>query len=128
MSQEEKRVGFAIAKGIRLSPKRARSEAVKVVKCSLLKSLDHLFFTSSKSAKAIYKVVKSAASNLESKHGVRMSDMILNTLQVDEGRKLKRGKARNKGRTSPILKPTVHIKAVVIPVSESVLARTEEKE
>ncbi|MCK5787890.1 MAG: 50S ribosomal protein L22 [Chlamydiia bacterium] len=106
--------GVAVAKYVRISPKRSRAQARDITKMPVIKALNILSFQSTKHSRVFSKVIKSAVSNFESKSSVRIEDMALWILQVDEGPTLKRGRPRNKGRTSPILKPTAHIKVVVV--------------
>lgn len=113
MTKVESKLGVAITKYVRMSPKRARQEARKVVKVPATRAINSLSFVCSKTSTELMNTIRSAMANCEFKYGARQENMILHTLQIDEGPKLKRGRPRSKGRTSPILRPTVHIKAVI---------------
>ena len=64
-------------------------------------------------ARDVYKVIKSAASNAENNFELDINDLYVYRIHVDEGRTLKRYKARSHGRVAPRLRRSSHITAVV---------------
>lgn len=111
--QSDDRVGFAVTKYVRMSPKRSRLEASRIRRMKVNEVLGRLMLTCSKSARCIYKTVQSAVSNFEYKFSAKREDLRLWELRIDEGPRIKRSQTTGKGRSSPIIKPTVHITAIV---------------
>lgn len=104
----------AVAKNIRISPKKARPVADLVRDKSVTKAFNILENTHKKASEQIRKAIKSAASNLKQEDPAAQFDaMELKELRVDDGPTLKRFKPRAMGRASPINKRSSHITAVV---------------
>jgi large subunit ribosomal protein L22 len=78
-------------------------------------ALTILRFVPSPAARAVAKVIKSAASNAENNYEMVMSDLKVVEIHANEGRTLKRFRPQGRGRISPILKRSTHI---VVAVSE----------
>lgn len=104
----------AVAKNVRISPKKARPVANLVRDKSVTKAFNILENTHKKATEQIRKAIKSAASNLQQEDPAAQFDaMELKELRVDDGPTLKRFKPRAMGRASPINKRSSHITAVV---------------
>jgi large subunit ribosomal protein L22 len=104
----------AVAKNVRISPKKARPVADLVRDKSVTRAYDILENTHKKASEQIRKTIKSAASNLQQDDpAAQMDAMELKELRVDDGPTLKRFKPRAMGRASPINKRSSHITAVV---------------
>lgn len=104
----------AVAKNVRISPKKARPVADLVRDKSVTKAFNILENTHKKATEQIRKAIKSAASNLQQEDPAAQFDaMELKELRVDDGPTLKRFKPRAMGRASPINKRSSHITAVV---------------
>lgn len=99
----------AISKYVRLSPKRARLVADLVRGKNVPYAKAVLANTNTKASRLILKTLNSAIANAETQKNLRSENLVLKTLLVDEASKLKRFKSANKGRSSAILKPTVHL-------------------
>lgn len=108
----------AISRYVRLSPKRARLVADLVRGKQVSEARSILSFASTKASRAILKTLVSAAANAETQENVKADNLVLISIQIDEATKLKRASTANKGRSRPILKPTVHI-SIVVSVVES---------
>ena len=76
-------------------------------------ALGTLALLPSPSARALAKVIKSAASNAENNHQMVPADLRVVRLVVNQGSTLKRIRAQARGRVSPILRHTSHITAIV---------------
>jgi large subunit ribosomal protein L22 len=72
-----------------------------------------LRYHSSKSAKALRKVLISAVANAVENHGLDPETLKVSTITVDEGPRLKRIQARAMGRANRIIKKTSHITVIV---------------
>ncbi len=107
----------AIAKNIRVSPRKLRPLVNMVRGRSVAEALTLLKFTSTPKAKVIAKVVKSAAANAENNY--QMSpDLRIVRIFVDEAPIMKRHYPRARGRVNPILKRASHITVVVAEEEE----------
>lgn len=111
----------AIAKHVRISPKKANLVAGMVRRRNALEALDILKFTPKKGAKILYKVLHSAIANAQANFKQKKESLVIKEIVVTEGRTLKRSVPVSRGRVHPILKRTSHITVSVGPseVSES---------
>jgi large subunit ribosomal protein L22 len=107
----------AIAKNIRISPKKANLVAGLVRNTNALKALNILKFTPKKGAKILYKVLHSAIANAENNFKQDKDSLIVKEIVVTEGPTMKRSVPVSRGRVHPILKRTSHI-TVQVGVSE----------
>ena len=96
----------AILKGVRLSPQKARLVADMVRGKKVDNALNILNFCPKKGAEIIKKVVESAIANAEHNDSADIDELKIKTIYVDKGTILKRIRARAKGRTGKIMKPT----------------------
>ena len=99
----------AVAKFVRVSPRKARLVADHIRGRSVPEARAVLAFTSREAARAIEKVLHSAVSNAEANHGISEDHLFVKTAYVDGGPVLKRWRARARGRVNRILKRTCHI-------------------
>lgn len=99
----------AIARHVRISPKKANLVAGLVRKKNAMEALDILKFTPKKAAKVLYKVLHSAVANAENNFKQNKDSLIVKEIVVNEGRTLKRSVPISRGRVHPILKRTSHI-------------------
>lgn len=103
----------AIAKYVRVQPRKVRIIADEVRGSSATYVASQLRYHTSKSAHALHKVLISAMANAQENHGVSPDRLRISTITVDEGPRLKRMRARAMGRGARILKKTSHITVVV---------------
>ena len=103
----------AVAKYIRVSPRKARL----VVNLIRGKSIDEaeaiLRFTPNKAADPITKVLKSATANAENNLHLDREELIVKTAFVDEGPSMRRFKPRAQGRADRMLHRMCHITVAV---------------
>ena len=103
----------ATAKGVRVSPQKAR-RIVDVVRGKRAdEALAILNFIPSPTARTISRVVKSAVASAENNFQMTPSDLRIVNAFVDEGLRMKRIRFKGRGRVSPILKRLSHITIVV---------------
>jgi large subunit ribosomal protein L22 len=103
----------AVAKYVRVQPRKVRIIADEVRGKSAVHVAHLLRFHPSKSAKALRKVVISAIANAVENNQADADGLKISTIMVDEGPRMKRIQARAMGRANRILKKTSHITVVV---------------
>lgn len=103
----------AIAKTVRIAPRKARLVADLVRGKSVVDAIVILANTPKAASPIIDKVVKSAAANAINNHSMNEENLYIKEILVNEGPTLKRFRPRAKGSASPILKRTSHISVVV---------------
>lgn len=103
----------AVAKYIRVSPRKTRLVAENIKGKGVEDALNILRFTPKKPAKILSKVLYSAISNAEQMPGVDVDNLIVETVMVNEGPTWKRIQPRAMGRAYRIRKRTSHITIVV---------------
>jgi large subunit ribosomal protein L22 len=103
----------AVAKYIRVSPRKTRIVAENIKGKGVEDALNILRFTPKKAAKILSKVLYSAISNAEQMPGVDVDSLIVDTVMVNEGPTWKRIQPRAMGRAYRIRKRTSHITIVV---------------
>lgn len=102
----------AIAKFIRVSPRKARLVANNVNGRPVEDAMNILKFTPNKSADIIFKVMRSALANAE-QAGADVDSLVVKQVIVNEGPTWKRFMPRSQGRANTILKRTSHITVIL---------------
>ncbi len=107
----QKRTVQAVAKNVRISPRKARLVTDHIRGRSVPEARTILAFTQRHAAVEVEKVLRSAVANAESNPALLWNgdDLVVHAVFVDEGPTLKRWRARARGRTSRIMKRTCHI-------------------
>lgn len=103
----------AISKYIRISPLKARPVADTIRGMNVNQAKAQLEFSGLKAGRLLKKTLDSAVANMEMQTEVKREHMKVAEVRVDEGPRLKRAKARNKGGRSPILKRMSHFTVVI---------------
>ncbi|MFZ5590512.1 MAG: 50S ribosomal protein L22 [Bacillota bacterium] len=103
----------AIARYLRISPRKARQVIDLIRGKSVREALAILRYTPKKASAMISKVVKSAAANAENNHEMNRDNLYIAACYVDEGPTIKRYQARAMGRADILRKRTSHITVVV---------------
>ena len=109
----------AIARYVRVSPRKARVVVDLVRGKSVPQAQEILAFTNRGIAETVEKVLNSALANAENLHHVRPEALYVKECYVDEGPTLKRIRPRAKGSASRINKRMSHITVVVAPRKEA---------
>jgi large subunit ribosomal protein L22 len=99
----------AVAKWVRMSPRKARLVTDHIRGRSVPEARTVLAFTPRAAAREIEKVLRSAVANAEANHGLVGDNLVVSAAYVDEGPVMKRWRARARGRVARIRKPTCHI-------------------
>ena len=103
----------AVAKYVGVSPWKARRFSQAVEGKKVEEALALLKLSPSPTARAVAKVIKSAAANAENNFQMLPSELKVVKIFIDQGPSLKRFRAQARGRVSPILRRSSHITAVV---------------
>ena len=96
-----------------LSAQKGRLVADQIRGIPVERALQILAFSTKKAAFTMKKVLESAIANAEHNEGADIDELKVSRVMVDEGRTLKRYRARAKGRGNRILKRTSHITVMV---------------
>ena len=104
----------ASATHIRISPRKVRMVVDTVRGKSVSQALSILGFTRKKAALPVQKLLKSAVANAVEHGGINdVETLVIDRIMVDEGPTLKRYMPRARGRATPILKRTSHIRIIL---------------
>jgi large subunit ribosomal protein L22 len=124
--ETQERTVQAVAKNVRISPRKARLVTDHIRGRSVPEARTILAFTERHAATEVEKVLRSAVANAESNPALLWNgdELVVHAVFVDEGPTLKRWRARARGRTSRIMKRTCHITVVVAPSARQQLEGT----
>ncbi|MFA6800723.1 MAG: 50S ribosomal protein L22 [Acholeplasmataceae bacterium] len=103
----------AIAKTVRIAPRKARLVADLVRGKNIKEAQAILMFTPRAASPIILKVLNSATANAENNLNLNVDDLFVKEIYVNEGVRLKRLLPRAKGQGDIIKKRTSHITVVV---------------
>lgn len=103
----------AIARHIRMSPRKVRLVADLVRGLDVEKAAAQLKFIRKAAAKPVLKVLLSAVANAEHNHQLSSGELFVKSIRVDGGPMLKRWRARAFGRAASIRKRSSHISVVL---------------
>ena len=118
MAATERQEVQAVAKWVRMSPRKARLVTEHIRGRSVPEARTVLAFTPRAAAREIEKVLRSAVANAEANHNLVGDELIVSAAYVDEGPMMKRWRARARGRAARIRKPTCHITLKLIQPEE----------
>ena len=105
----------AIARYVRVSPRKARIVVDQVRGKDVIAAQEILAFNARAISEVVAKVVNSAAANAQDRFGLRPESLVIKAAYVDEGPTMKRFRPRAKGAASKIRKRTSHITVIVAP-------------
>ena len=109
----------AIARYVRVSPRKARVVVDLVRGKSVPRAREILAFTNRAIAETVEKTLNSAVANAENQYHVDGDSLYVKTCYVDEGPTMKRIRPRAKGSASRIRKRTSHITIIVATREEA---------
>lgn len=113
----------ALARGVRVQPRKVRIIAAEVRGKSATHAVHLLRYHSSKGARELRKVLMSAIANAQENNNLSPETLEIAAIVVDEGPRLKRLRARAMGRANRIIKKSSHITVVVKDVEPSALVK-----
>ncbi|MGQ9546002.1 MAG: 50S ribosomal protein L22 [Dehalococcoidia bacterium] len=108
----------AVAKDVGISPQKARLVIDMVRGKKVDEALAVLSFLPTPTAKAVAKVIKSAAANAENNFQMSPAQLRIADMFADQGHTLKRFRPQSRGRVSPILKRASNITVFVTEEEE----------
>jgi len=103
----------AYLKGTRLSPQKAGLVANEVRGKSVQDAMDFLIFNKQKGSAIIKKLLESAIANAENNDKADINLLVIKSIIVNQGMRLKRMKPRARGRADRIIKPSCHIEIIL---------------
>lgn len=103
----------AIAKGVRMSPRKVGVVASLVRGRTVADALTILQHTPRRSAVPVRKVIESAKANADNNHNVKPDSLKIVEISVTPGPRLKRYRPASHGRALPYQKRSSHIRVVV---------------
>jgi len=103
----------AIAKYVRIAPRKVRIVMDLIRGKEVADAFAILKFTPKRGATLIEKVLKSAVANAENNFDMDADKLFVSTCFVDQGPTIKRYHPRSRGQAFSILKHTSHITVVV---------------
>jgi large subunit ribosomal protein L22 len=103
----------AVAKFVRVSPRKARAVVDLIRGKSYPEALTILKFTPRRACALVEKVVRSAAANAKNNYDLDPQEMLVSEIYVDQGPTMKRILPRARGMADRIRKRTSHITVVL---------------
>ena len=103
----------AIAKGVRIAPRKARL-VIDLIRGKSVTEADNILNNMNKeAARLIRKVLTSATANATNNLGLDKNNLYVKEAYVNEGQTMKRARFGSRGHVDPIKKRTSHITIVV---------------
>jgi large subunit ribosomal protein L22 len=99
----------ALAKGVDQTPRKVSLVAALVRNRSIADALVILEHVPKRAALPVKKVIESARANAVNNHGLDSKSLVITTLSVTTGPRLRRYKPASRGRALPFEKKTSHI-------------------
>ena len=109
----------AIAKYVRMSPRKARLVANLIKGKDIQEAEAILRYTPNKAAKVIQKVLLSATANAENNLELDRENLVVKSALIDQGPSIKRIKPRAQGRADRMVHRTSHVTVVVAEREEA---------
>ena len=103
---------------LRIAPRKMRLLVDLIRGEKVQKAMTLLDFSIKKGSKPLKKVLEQAVANAENNFQLEKSLLYISKITIDEGPKLKRWRARARGRAARIEKKTSHISLVISEVKE----------
>lgn len=112
---------------MRVTPRKARLVAGEVKGKHAVLAIAQLRYHPSKGATLLRKVIESALANAVENHKRDPESLVVARINVDEGMRMKRIRARAQGRANRILKRTSHISVVLEEAEPFTIKRSNAK-
>lgn len=94
----------AIAKSVRISPRKVRLVADSIRNLSINDAFNTLQVTSKQASLPLAKTLKSAVSNAVNNANLNIDNLVIKTVMVNEGQVMKRFRPSTRGRIHPYKK------------------------
>ena len=102
----------AVKKYIKMSPQKIRVVVEMVKDLTPAQALEVLPHLGKRAADPLAETIKSAVHNAKVK-GISEADLVFKEIQINEGPRLKRGRAGARGRWKPYIRKMSHIRVVL---------------
>lgn len=119
MAEAQKYTVRAVAKGVDIAPRKVAIVASLVRGRNVADALVILEHTTRRSARPIAKVIASAQANATNNHGLDAKSLVISTLNVTTGPRMKRFKPHMRGMALPFQKKSSHILVEVTGVEKA---------
>ncbi len=103
----------AIAKSVRMSPRKVRLVADAIRQLSIEQAFIVLEATQNRAAGPLAKTLQSAVANATTNNNLDRDNLIIDSILVNEGQALKRFHPSSRGRVHPYKKKSSHITIVL---------------
>ncbi len=103
----------SVSRYIRVSPYKVRPVMDLIRNLPVERARDILKFSNKKAAALVLKVLDSAIANAETNNNANIDELIVKAAFADDGPRMKRWRARARGRVDRIHKRTSHLTIVV---------------
>lgn len=103
---------------LRIAPRKMRLLVDLIRGEKIEKAITLLDFSIKKGSKPLKKVLEQAVANAENNFQLEKSSLYISKITIDEGPKLKRWRARARGRAARIEKKTSHISLTLSEIKE----------
>ncbi len=103
----------AIAKNIKISPRKVRLVTDSIRELTVAKALTQLMVSPKRGAVPVKKTIESAMANAVNNNNAKKDDLVIKTINVTEGIAYKRYHFAGRGRTRPYVKKTSHINVIL---------------
>jgi large subunit ribosomal protein L22 len=97
----------------RQSPRKVRLVANTIKNLSLEEAFRQLAMISRRATEVVSKVMRQAVANAVNNHGYQASDLVIDSVIVNEGPRYKRFNPVSRGRAHNIIKRTSHVTVVL---------------
>lgn len=111
---------------LRIAPRKVRMVADLIRGKTIEEAQTILNFTVKKTAHPLLKLLKQAIANAKNNFQTEQSNLYISKITVDEGPKLKRWRARARGRAYEIQKKTSHLTLTLSTQASAAKRRVEE--
>lgn len=123
----------AIAKGVRISPRKVSVVAALVRGRSVEDAITILNHTPRRSAQAVRKTIESARANADHNHNLKPDTLMITEIRVNGGPSIKRYRPASHGRALPFQRRSSHIYVTVdgevrAPKKTAIAKPTDKKE
>lgn len=119
---------IAIAKNIKISPRKVRLIADSVKKQNLKAALSVLSVMNKRAAGPVKKAIDSAIANATNNFQAKKEELIIRDILIGEGTAMKRFHFAGRGRTRPYKRRTSHIRVILADNKSNKESRIMNKE
>ena len=126
MRKLKKMQAITTQKFIRTSPRKLRLVAREIVGLKPIEAVEILPHLGKRAAEPLLKAIKTAIANAKAK-GANEAELVFKEIQINEGPRLKRGRAVARGRWHPIVKRMSHIRVVVETKEPKAISQARKK-